>query len=88
MPNQLECPFWKKVTMVGGNLPQERLCLIHNDFRMDNVVLNYEKPSQVIGVLDWEMATIGDPLMDLGNSLAYWIQAMMICKECADNLPT
>ncbi|MGC6502546.1 MAG: phosphotransferase family protein [Flavobacteriaceae bacterium] len=70
-------PSGKKVMhWLEANLPrEERLCLIHNDFRMDNVVLNYEKPSQVIGVLDWEMATIGDPLMDLGNSLAYWIQA-------------
>jgi aminoglycoside phosphotransferase (APT) family kinase protein len=50
-------------------------CLIHNDFRFDNVVLNPENPFEVIGVLDWEMATLGDPLMDLGNSLAYWVQA-------------
>ncbi len=50
-------------------------CLIHNDFRFDNVVLNPSKPSEVIGVLDWEMATLGDPLMDLGNTLAYWVQA-------------
>ncbi|WP_395826036.1 phosphotransferase family protein [Collimonas sp.] len=50
-------------------------CLIHNDFRFDNVVLNPDDPLQVIGVLDWEMATLGDPLMDLGNTLAYWVQA-------------
>lgn len=49
-------------------------CIIHNDFRFDNVVLKPDNPFEVIGVLDWEMATIGDPLMDLGNSLAYWIQ--------------
>ncbi len=49
-------------------------CVIHNDFRFDNVVLRQENPFEVIGVLDWEMATIGDPLMDLGNSLAYWVQ--------------
>lgn len=49
-------------------------CIIHNDFRFDNVVLNPANPFEVIGVLDWEMATIGDPLMDLGNSLAYWVQ--------------
>lgn len=49
--------------------------LIHNDFRFDNVVLDADNPMQVIGVLDWEMATLGDPLMDLGNSLAYWVQA-------------
>ncbi len=50
-------------------------CLIHNDFRFDNVVLDAQDPLRVIGVLDWEMATIGDPLMDLGNTLAYWIEA-------------
>lgn len=49
--------------------------VIHNDYRFDNVVLNPDNPFEVIGVLDWEMATIGDPLMDLGNSLAYWIEA-------------
>ncbi|MEW9898150.1 phosphotransferase family protein [Chitinivorax sp. PXF-14] len=50
-------------------------CLIHNDYRFDNVVLNPDNPFEVIGVLDWEMATLGDPLMDLGNTLAYWVQA-------------
>ena len=56
-------------------MPSEtRACLIHGDFRFDNVVLDPQDPLRVIGVLDWEMATIGDPLMDLGNSLAYWIQ--------------
>ncbi len=50
-------------------------CLIHNDFRFDNVVLDVDNPLNVIGVLDWEMATLGDPLMDLGNTLAYWVQA-------------
>ncbi len=54
---------------------RESTCFIHNDFRFDNVVLNAADPMQVIGVLDWEMATVGDPLMDLGNSLAYWVQA-------------
>ncbi|MBL0716280.1 MAG: phosphotransferase family protein [Desulfosarcina sp.] len=52
-----------------------RPAIIHNDFRFDNVVLDENDPLKIIGVLDWEMATIGDPLMDLGNSLAYWIQA-------------
>lgn len=58
------------------NLPsKEYISLIHNDFRMDNVILDPENPLEIIGVLDWEMATIGDPLMDLGNSMAYWVQA-------------
>jgi len=50
-------------------------CVIHNDFRFDNLVLAPDEPTRVIGVLDWEMATLGDPLMDLGNSLAYWVEA-------------
>ncbi len=50
-------------------------CIVHNDWRFDNVVLSADDPTQVIGVLDWEMATLGDPLMELGNVLAYWIQA-------------
>ena len=49
--------------------------MIHNDFRLDNVVLAPDDPLRVIGVLDWEMATLGDPLMDLSGALAYWIQA-------------
>jgi aminoglycoside phosphotransferase (APT) family kinase protein len=50
-------------------------CVIHNDYRFDNVVLDPESPLHIVGVLDWEMATLGDPLMDLGGSLAYWVQA-------------
>lgn len=49
-------------------------CVIHNDYKFDNVVLSEKNPLEIIGILDWEMATIGDPLMDLGNSLAYWVE--------------
>ncbi len=49
--------------------------LIHNDYKLDNVVFDAASPARLIGVLDWEMATIGDPWMDLGCSLAYWIEA-------------
>lgn len=54
--------------------PDGQPCLIHGDFRFDNVVLDPQDPLEVVGVLDWEMATIGDGLMDLGNSLAYWVE--------------
>ncbi|GAA3052646.1 phosphotransferase family protein [Actinokineospora globicatena] len=47
--------------------------VVHNDWRFDNVVLDADLA--VVAVLDWEMATLGDPLMDLGGALAYWIQA-------------
>ena len=49
-------------------------CLIHNDFRLDNLVLDGDDLSRIVGVLDWEMATVGDPLMDLGGALGYWVQ--------------
>jgi aminoglycoside phosphotransferase (APT) family kinase protein len=50
-------------------------CLIHNDYRLDNLVLAQDDPTRIVGVLDWEMATVGDPLMDLGAALAYWVEA-------------
>ena len=49
--------------------------LIHGDWRFDNLVLDPDNLSIVRAVLDWEMATVGDPLMDLGAALAYWVQA-------------
>ena len=50
-------------------------CIIHNDYKFDNVVLDPNNPLNIIGILDWEMATLGDPLMDLGGTLAYWVEA-------------
>ncbi|MCB9295890.1 MAG: phosphotransferase family protein [Lewinellaceae bacterium] len=48
--------------------------LIHNDYKYDNLVLQEGQLSHILAVLDWEMATVGDPLMDLGTSLAYWTE--------------
>jgi aminoglycoside phosphotransferase (APT) family kinase protein len=53
--------------------PDSGMRVIHNDFRFDNLVLDSDL--RVVGVLDWEMATLGDPLMDMGAVLAYWIQS-------------
>ena len=47
-------------------------CIIHGDWRIDNMVFDLAK-KKLVGVLDWELATVGDPLMDLGSALAYWI---------------
>lgn len=63
---------------LAANRPPEaaRAAIIHNDYKFDNVVLGETANGwHITGVLDWEMATIGDPLMDLGASLAYWVQA-------------
>lgn len=59
-----------------ANMPKDVAnVVIHNDWRFDNLVLSSEDPTRVIGVLDWEMATLGDPLMELGCIIAYWSQA-------------
>jgi aminoglycoside phosphotransferase (APT) family kinase protein len=55
--------------------PEAGAALIHNDYKYDNLVLDPHDLSRIVGVLDWEMATVGDPLMDLGTTLGYWIDA-------------
>ena len=61
---------------LAERVPEEKaIRVIHGDYRFDNLVLDPDDPMNIIGVLDWELATLGDPLMDLGNSMAYWVQA-------------
>jgi aminoglycoside phosphotransferase (APT) family kinase protein len=49
--------------------------LVHNDFKYDNLVLDTADNSRIVAVLDWEMAAVGDPLLDVGTSLGYWAEA-------------
>ncbi|MEM9122426.1 MAG: phosphotransferase family protein [Pseudomonadota bacterium] len=58
------------------SMPAEsgKASVIHNDYKFDNVIFDAEDGKRIVGVLDWEMATLGDPLMDLGASLAYWVE--------------
>jgi aminoglycoside phosphotransferase (APT) family kinase protein len=61
---------------LGERLPPESgAALIHNDYKYDNLLLDPHEPTRVVGVLDWEMCTVGDPLMDLGTTLGYWVEA-------------
>jgi aminoglycoside phosphotransferase (APT) family kinase protein len=55
--------------------PSAPATLVHNDYKYDNLVLDIGDITRVVGVLDWEMSTIGDPLSDLGTALAYWVDA-------------
>jgi aminoglycoside phosphotransferase (APT) family kinase protein len=59
-----------------ANMPVDntRHSILHGDFRIDNVILDKHDPCNILAVLDWEICALGDPLMDLGSSLAYWIQ--------------
>jgi aminoglycoside phosphotransferase (APT) family kinase protein len=59
---------------IQQHMPQSSAAaLIHNDYKYDNVVLDPKDLIRIVGVLDWEMCTIGDPLTDLGSALAYWV---------------
>lgn len=61
---------------LAANLPAgSAAALVHNDYKYDNVVLDPAELTRVVAVLDWEMATVGDPLMDLGTMLGYWVDA-------------
>lgn len=58
------------------NRPQTTtFSLVHNDFKLDNVMLDPDDPGKVIAVFDWDMCTLGDPLSDLGALLSYWTEA-------------
>jgi len=50
----------------------ERVTLVHGDYRLDNTIFTLEPPPRLLGVVDWELATLGDPLADLGWLLAFW----------------
>ena len=59
---------------LARSMPAESgAALVHNDYKYDNVVFDAADPTRIVAVLDWEMATVGDPLMDLGTTLGYWI---------------
>lgn len=61
------------VSWLGSNLPQSQpATVVHNDYKLDNLILDSNDPGRVEAVLDWEMSTIGDPLVDLGVALCYW----------------
>jgi aminoglycoside phosphotransferase (APT) family kinase protein len=58
---------------VNANIPRESgAAVVHNDYKYDNVMLDPSDLTRIVAVLDWEMATVGDPLFDLGTLLGYW----------------
>ncbi len=64
----------RAIEWLAGHQPEHSgAALIHNDYKYDNLVLDPDRLTRIIAVLDWEMATIGDPLMDLGTTLGYWV---------------
>ncbi|MBV1908238.1 MAG: phosphotransferase family protein [Kangiellaceae bacterium] len=72
VPDSHQVYQWLKKNL---NYDSGHQSLIHNDYKFDNLILDSENTESIIGVLDWEMATLGDPLLDLGCTLAYWVEA-------------
>jgi len=61
------------VAWLAAAMPESgRATIVHNDYKLDNVMLNVEDPGKIAAVLDWEMTTLGDPLADVGLTLCYW----------------
>ncbi len=71
IPEMHQVSAWLAARMPDSPAPT----ILHNDYKFDNVVYDSVRFERIVGVLDWEMATIGDPLMDLGTSLCYWVEA-------------
>lgn len=72
----------KAIEWLNANIPKTSgAALVHNDYKFDNVMLNPEDLTEIVAVLDWEMTTIGEPLMDLGTTLGYWMS-----REAGDEM--
>ena len=62
------------IVWLNDNIPDEAgASLVHNDYKFDNIMLDPDDLTKIVAVLDWEMVTVGDPLMDLGTTLGYWM---------------
>ncbi len=72
----------KTIEWLNANVPNdETASLVHNDYKFDNIMLNPNDLTEIVAVLDWEMTTIGSPLMDFGTTLGYWMS-----KEIGEEL--
>jgi aminoglycoside phosphotransferase (APT) family kinase protein len=68
-----------------AHLPTDpaRAALVHGDFKLDNVMLDKDDPGRIVAVFDWEMSAIGDPLIDLGILLCYWVHTAKVAQRDA-----
>ncbi len=64
---------WLAATIPASGKP----ALVHNDFKLDNVMIALGGPDRIEAVLDWEMTTVGDPVSDLGLTLCYWSSTLV-----------
>lgn len=75
------------VAALRAGMPQmSTASVVHGDYRIDNVIVDLDDPSKIAAVLDWEMATLGDPLADLGMLLMFWDEAGRLFNPITDGL--
>jgi aminoglycoside phosphotransferase (APT) family kinase protein len=72
-----ESPIMEEVTAwINSHVPPSPpATLVHNDYKLDNTMLDADDPGRLIAIFDWDMCTLGDPLADLGQLLCYWPEA-------------
>jgi aminoglycoside phosphotransferase (APT) family kinase protein len=88
MPKASTTKMLRLIRWLGDRMPVSPApTLVHNDYKLDNIMLHTERPPAVAAVLDWEMATVGDPLADVGLALGYWVWAPAALAH-ADTLPS
>ena len=74
--DERRCRRWRRSpAWLVEHLPPEpgRPAIVHGDFKLDNLMLDADDPARLVAVFDWEMSALGDPLVDLGILLAYWV---------------
>ena len=74
IPSMDRAGAWLLENLPAASDERAHAAVIHNDFKYDNLVLDPADVTRIVGVLDWEMATIGDPVTDLATALAYWVE--------------
>ncbi|MBS1678907.1 MAG: phosphotransferase family protein [Actinobacteria bacterium] len=86
---RVTAPLRELATRLEAAVPaSSRAALVHGDYRIDNVVLDPADPGRIVAVLDWEMATIGDPLADLGMLVMYWCRPGDRCASEVHEITT
>ncbi len=64
----------KAIEWLNENIPfDDSVSLVHNDYKFDNIMFAPDDLTKIVAVLDWEMTTVGSPLMDFGTTLGYWM---------------
>ena len=82
--------FYRLHKWLQAHLPRNPpVALVHNDFKLNNMMVAADDPARAVAVFDWDMCTLGDPLVDLGTLLGYWVEAGDVpARHAFSEMPT